>query len=103
VRQNITVVRRDRNEEQTLVTYFVPEIKRWFQDLQQQENGEVVEHNLDDESMTGMLRRFKSLSEDCRKFLTARLPKYAVPSIFIPLIRIPLSMFSLQSLTHLDS
>ena len=104
VRQNMTVVRRDRNEEQTLVTYFVPETKRWLHHLQQQEDGEGVEHDADDESMTAMLRRFKFLSQDCRKFLAARLPTYAVPSIVIPLIRFPLSMFlqyfiSLGSLT----
>lgn len=30
VRADITVVQRDRNEEQMLVTNFVPETKRWF-------------------------------------------------------------------------
>ncbi|GJN86343.1 L-aminoadipate-semialdehyde dehydrogenase large subunit [Purpureocillium lilacinum] len=85
VRENITVVRRDKNEEQTLVTYFVPEIKRWLQHLEQDSAQEV------DESMGAMLRRFKSLTDDCKSFLAAKVPKYAVPSIFIPLVRMPLN------------
>ena len=93
VRENITIVRRDKNEEHTLVTYFVPEIKRWFEYLENDEGDTDVDHENMDESMTGMFRRFKSLSDDCRKFLAEKLPKYAVPTIFIPLARMPLSMF----------
>ena len=92
VRENITIVRRDKDEEPTLVTYFVPETKRWLQYLQQEEDGKDDEQNLLDESMAGMLRRFKSLSDDCKKLLATKVPKYAVPSIFIPLARMPLSM-----------
>lgn len=91
VRENVTTVRRDKNEEQTLVTYFVPETRRWFQYIQQLESGKIIEPDLGDESMSGMLRRFKSLSEDCKKFLATKVPKYAVPSILIPLARMPLS------------
>lgn len=94
IRESVTVVRRDKDEEPTLVTYFVPETKRWFQHLQQQEEGKFVEQDLQNESMAGMLRRFKSLSEDCKKFLATKVPKYAVPTIFIPLSRMPLSMYS---------
>lgn len=92
IRENVTIVRRDKNEEQTLVTYFVPETKRWFEHLEQQEDKKTSGHDLQDESMTGMLRQFKSLSEDCKKFLGTKLAKYAVPTIFIPLARMPLSM-----------
>lgn len=91
LRENVTIVRRDKNEEPTLVTYFVPETKRWFQHLQQKEDGNDIEQSLLNESMAGMLRRFKSLSEDCKKFLATKVPKYAVPSIFIPLARMPLN------------
>jgi L-aminoadipate-semialdehyde dehydrogenase len=96
VRENVTIVRRDKDEEPTLVTYFVPETNRWFQYLEQQEDGKVTGQESLDESMAGMLRRFKSLSEDCKKFLATKVPKYAVPSIFIPLARMPLSMFPLM-------
>lgn len=93
VRENVTVVRRDKNEEPTLVTYFVPETKRWFEHLEQLEEDKDIDQELLNESMAGMLRRFKSLSEDCKKFLATKVPKYAVPTIFIPLARMPLSIF----------
>jgi L-aminoadipate-semialdehyde dehydrogenase len=91
VRENITVVRRDRNEEQTLVTYYVPETKRWLQHLQKQSLG--IRHAIGGESMSEMLKQFKSLSDDCRKFLAEKIPKYAVPTLLIPLSRMPLSKF----------
>ena len=93
VRENVTLVRRDKDEELTLVTYFVPETKRWFQYLQQHEAAKVIERDIQHESMARMLRRFKSLSEDCKNFLATKIPNYAVPKFFIPLARMPLSMF----------
>jgi L-aminoadipate-semialdehyde dehydrogenase len=96
VRENVTIVRRDKDEEPTLVTYFVPETKRWFQHIQKEEDGKVIDQNLGEESMAGMLRLFKSLSDDCKKFLATKVPKYAVPTVFIPLARMPLSMFPLD-------
>ena len=92
VRENVTIVRRDKNEEHTLVTYFVPETKRWLQHLQEQGDTDIHNGELD-EGMGEMLKRFKSLSEDCRKYLATKLPKYAVPNILIPMVRMPLSMF----------
>ncbi|UKZ67676.1 putative NRPS-like protein biosynthetic cluster [Trichoderma atroviride] len=89
VRENVTLVRRDKDEEHTLVTYFVPETKRWFQHVQK-ESGQL-EPESQDESMGQMLRKFKSLSEDCKKYLATKVPKYAVPSLFIPLARMPLN------------
>ncbi|KAG6355884.1 hypothetical protein INS49_015268 [Diaporthe citri] len=91
VRDNITVVRRDRNEEHTLVAYFVPETRSWFRHLQSQDDPRVIEEEIATETMARMLRRFKLLSDDCKKFLTGKLPSYAVPSIFIPLARMPLN------------
>jgi L-aminoadipate-semialdehyde dehydrogenase len=95
VRENVTVVRRDKDEEPTLVTYFVPETKRWFQYLEQEENRKAFDRDWTDESMAAMLRRFKTLSEDCKKYLATKVPKYAVPTVFIPLVRMPLSKFCL--------
>ncbi|KJR82106.1 L-aminoadipate-semialdehyde dehydrogenase [Sporothrix schenckii 1099-18] len=105
LRENVTLVRRDKNEEHTLVTYFVPETKRWFQHLEELEaqggggagptRSRTSRAALDvpspDESIGQMLLRFRSLSEDTKKFLAGRLPSYAVPSLFIPLARMPLN------------
>ncbi|KAI0020220.1 L-aminoadipate-semialdehyde dehydrogenase large subunit [Xylariomycetidae sp. FL0641] len=88
IRENVTMVRRDKDEEPTLVSYIVPEAKRWFQ--RQEEEGARPPRD-DDESMASMLKRYKALSEDCRKFLKDRVPHYAVPSMFIPLVRMPLN------------
>ena len=90
IRENVTVVRRDQNEEPKLVSYIVPESKRWFQHLK--ECGIHVDDS-EDETMIGMLRRFKSLSDDCKSFLKAKVPQYAVPTMFIPLSRMPLSTY----------
>ncbi|CAK7214666.1 putative NRPS-like protein biosynthetic cluster [Sporothrix bragantina] len=99
LRENVTLVRRDKNEEHTLVTYFVPETQRWFQHLEDEAKkaGRASRSHLDvaaqtpDESIGQMLLRFRSLSEDCKKFLAGRLPSYAVPSLLIPLARMPLN------------
>ncbi len=90
VRENVTMIRRDKDEEPTLVSYIVPENKRWFQHLK--ENGRPV-LDIPGETMGPMLRRFKSLSEDCKAFLKAKVPHYAIPGIIIPLVRMPLSEF----------
>ena len=95
VRENVTIVRRDKDEEQTLVAYIVPETNRWLQKLQDQEgNSQVLKQDAIDESMAGMLRQFNTLSADCKSFLAQRVPKYAVPSIIIPLARMPLSKYT---------
>ena len=91
IRDNVTVVRRDRNEEHTLVAYFVPETRSWFRHLQSQDDPGLIEEEIATETMAGMLRRFKLLSDDCKKFLMGKLPSHAVPSIFIPLARMPLN------------
>ena len=41
--------------------------------------------------MVGMLRRFKTLRLDAREALRSKLPVYAVPSIIIPLRKMPLT------------
>jgi len=87
----------------TLVAYFVLETKRWLQYLQEHGNGQSLKQDTIDESMIGMLRRFKSLSEECQKFLAMRVPKYAVPSIAIPLARMPLSKCASLHTIHIST
>jgi len=61
VRENVTLVRRDAYEEQTLISYFVP-VKEGVWDL-----------------------------ADIRKWLRQKLPSYSIPSVFVPLSRMPLT------------
>lgn len=86
VRENVTLVRRDKDEEPTLVSYVVPEMKRWEELLRQK----GVAETSDDNSMLGMLKRFRALRDDVREFLKTKVPVYSVPSVIVPLSRMPL-------------
>jgi L-aminoadipate-semialdehyde dehydrogenase len=92
VRENVTTIRRNKDEEPTLVSYIVPEAKRW---LEAQSTPATSEIDPDlgpfDESMVVMINRYKALSESCKDFLRGRLPTYAIPAIIIPLARMPLN------------
>ena len=87
IRENCTLLRRDKDEEPTLVTYIVPEMHSWHQWLEQQH----LQETLTDDSMVGMLRRFKALVDEARNYLKTKLPTYAVPTVFVPLRRMPLN------------
>ncbi|KAJ3001000.1 large subunit of alpha-aminoadipate reductase [Globomyces sp. JEL0801] len=65
IRENVTLVRRDKDEEKTLVSYFVPLAK-----------------SLDD---------VNAFILDVRNYLKQKLPTYAIPSVFVPLKRMPLT------------
>ncbi|KAJ1548360.1 large subunit of alpha-aminoadipate reductase [Cladochytrium tenue] len=71
VRENVTLVRRDKFEEPTLCSYFVP--------LEVASDGTVWDGNL------------SALIKDIREYLKQKLPIYAVPSVFAPLSRMPLT------------
>ena len=45
----------------------------------------------EDDTMVGMLKRFRLLREDVRAVLRTKLPSYAVPSVIIPLRKLPLT------------
>ncbi|KAJ3101512.1 large subunit of alpha-aminoadipate reductase [Phlyctochytrium bullatum] len=66
VRENVTLVRRDKFEEPTLCSYFVP--------LSSSTQEEI-----------------SALIKDVRDYLRQKLPAYAVPSVFVPLTRMPLT------------
>ncbi|KAF2808878.1 alpha-aminoadipate reductase [Mytilinidion resinicola] len=87
VRENVTLLKRDAYEEPTLVSYIVPEMKRWYQWLE--DHGRIDDST--DTSMVGMLKRFKFLRDDVREHLKKKLPAYAVPSVLVPLSRFPLN------------
>ena len=87
VRENVTLVRRDKDEEHILVSYIVPELSVWPQWLERKGLSDKPE----DKSMSGMLNRFAGLRDDLRTYLGTKLPTYAVPNIIIPLNRMPLN------------
>jgi len=88
VRENVTLVRRDKDEEPTLVSYIVPlhtdEIDGL---LSADEAGEDVKG---DEIVRG-LRRYRRLIAEIKAYLKGKLPSYAVPTVVVPLTRLPLN------------
>lgn len=112
IRENVTLVKRDHNEEQILVSYYVPEMQRWREWYSEQEQREAKEPALADGGnrmlgVTGGIRRrvsaregmdvaqrmriFELLTVNVRDLLKKRLPVYAVPTLFIPMLRLPLT------------
>jgi L-aminoadipate-semialdehyde dehydrogenase len=87
VRENVTLVRRDKFEEPTLVSYFVPDMSKWAQWLE----SKGIQEDDSADGMVGMLRRFRPLRDDARDHLRSKLPTYAVPTVIIPLKRMPLN------------
>lgn len=87
VRENVTLVRRDKFEEQTLVSYVVPNMKEWSSWLASQGRKDEV----DDESMGDRFRRFRPLQQEVQKFMQSKLPTYAVPSVIVPMRAMPLN------------
>ena len=64
IRETVTLIRRDKDEEKTLVNYFVPLIE---------------------------ISNAGALIKDIRDFLRQKMPSYAVPSVFVPLTKMPLT------------
>ncbi|CAG8803211.1 11322_t:CDS:2, partial [Racocetra persica] len=85
VRENVTLVRRDKNEEQTLVCYFVP--------LQGGDLNEFLSSTdeSDVEEMMVEKRKYNRLIKQIKDYLKTKVPSYCVPSVFVPLKKMPLT------------
>ncbi|KAL5514189.1 hypothetical protein ACEPAG_2277 [Sanghuangporus baumii] len=85
IRENVTLVRRDKNEEKTLVSYFVPvegsALDEYTSDV----------HEADSRTLFSGIRRYRRLIRDIREHLKKKLPSYSVPTVFVPLKRMPLN------------
>ena len=75
VRENVTLVRRDKDEEKILVSYFVPldgpSLSAYASDIQEDE---------DPKGVVGGIRKYRRLIKDIREYLKKKLPSYSVPS-----------------------
>lgn len=87
VLENITLVKRDKFEEQTLVSYVRPKMDAWAAFLK--------ERGLEDESdswaLPDRMERFKLLQAQLQEYLRTKLPAYAVPTLIIPMPAMPLN------------
>jgi L-aminoadipate-semialdehyde dehydrogenase len=82
VRENVTLVRRDKYEEKVLVAYFVP--------LTGSKELEALVSGGEEEVETGKggsatdvakrLRRYRHLIKDIREYLKTKLPSYSIPT-----------------------
>lgn len=84
VRENVTLVRRDKNEEPTLISYIVPKDSPELALLKD----DVEESN--DPIING-LAMYGPLIKDIKKYLRTRLALYAIPTIIVPLKSLPLN------------
>jgi L-aminoadipate-semialdehyde dehydrogenase len=87
VLDNVTLVRRNKDEEQTLVSYIVPDMQKWQKWLEQK----GLEDDTSGEGIQGRLRRFWPLGDDVKQYLKEKLPSYAIPDVIIPLEKFPLN------------
>ncbi|KAK3362458.1 hypothetical protein B0T25DRAFT_524378 [Lasiosphaeria hispida] len=91
IRDCKTLVRRDRNEEPTLVSYIVPEEREWRRWLSDRGLAGVEDEGVEMGSVTIFLKKFRRMQTEVRDHLKTRLPSYAVPTIYIVLNKLPLN------------
>ncbi|KAF3933363.1 hypothetical protein ABW19_dt0204658 [Dactylella cylindrospora] len=91
VRENVTLVKRDKDEEPTLVSYIVP-LQNDELDAMESADETAVDGDEDiDDDIIRRLRRYRRLIQDIKKYLGTKLPAYAVPTVVVPLARMPLN------------
>ncbi|KAN0063093.1 large subunit of alpha-aminoadipate reductase [Thecaphora frezii] len=92
VRENVTLVRRDKDEEKVLVSYFVP--GPGAVELEEKssagEEADGARASRDAHLVRGM-RRHRRLIKNIRDHLKKKLPAYSVPTLFVPLGKMPLN------------
>ena len=75
IRENVTLVRRDKYEEKVLVSYFVPQdgaaLDEFVSDAGEDE---------EDRGLVKGIKRHRRLIRDIREYLKKKLPSYSVPS-----------------------
>lgn len=84
VRENVTLVRRDKNEEPTLISYIVP---RECDELEQFKRD--AGHGTD--PIVEGLVVYRELIRDIKAHLKKRLAAYAIPTIIVPMAKLPLN------------
>ncbi|KAH8175983.1 male sterility protein [Sarocladium implicatum] len=91
VRECKTLLRRDRNEEPTLVSYVVPENQEWLKWLSEHGLEDADEQGTEIGSVTVYPKRYRPMQTEIRDHLKSRLPIHAVPTYFIFLQKMPLN------------
>ncbi|WRT68740.1 L-aminoadipate-semialdehyde dehydrogenase [Kwoniella shivajii] len=92
VRENVTLVRRDKDEEKVLVSYFVPIDGDELDGLMSSSEAGDQDgaQDLNTEMIQGV-RRYRRLIKDIREYLKKKLPSYSIPAVYFPLRKLPLN------------
>lgn len=88
VRQNITLVRKNANNEPTLVTYMVP---RFDMDDQLSKFQTPISDDVANDQIVSGLIGYYLLAKDIKQFLKKRLASYSIPSLIIVWNTLPLN------------
>lgn len=96
VRENVTLVRRDKDEEKVLVSYFVPSSSAAELEYSESSDGEAgpsanASTGSSNKDLVRGMRRYRNLIKDIRDHLKKKLPAYSVPTLFVPLGKMPLN------------
>ncbi|CAN6632471.1 L-2-aminoadipate reductase [Trichomonascus vanleenenianus] len=83
VRANVTLVRRNKDEEPVLVSYIVPQRSEQYES-EGESDGE-------DDAVVAGLVRYRGLIKNIKLFLKGKLPSYAIPTVIVPLAKLPLN------------
>lgn len=89
VRENVTLVKRDKDEEPTLVSYIVP---RECPELETFKAGITIDdEDLKNDRIVEALVQYRELIKDIKGYLKKRLASYAIPTLIVPLVKLPLN------------
>ncbi|KAK4069902.1 uncharacterized protein Triagg1_6697 [Trichoderma aggressivum f. europaeum] len=91
VRECKTLLRRDRNEEPTLVSYIVPEDQEWLKWLAERSLDDTEDQGTEIGPVTVYSKRYRPMQPEVRDHLKSRLPVHAIPTYFICLKKMPLN------------
>lgn len=87
IRENITLVRKDKNNEPLLVTFFVPKV---VDELKKFKTVSEDIEKITDPIVKGLVE-FTNLIKDLKIHLKKRLAAYSIPTIIIPMTKLPLN------------
>lgn len=88
VRENVTLVRRDKNEEPTLISYIVPRDSPELSSYKSEFDEDAEEAK--DPIVKGLVA-YRELIRDIKAYLKKKLASYAIPTIIVPLVKLPLN------------
>ncbi|KAG8681545.1 large subunit of alpha-aminoadipate reductase, partial [Ceratobasidium sp. 395] len=91
VRENVTLVRRDKNEEKVLISYFVPASGKGVDEFMSSAGEDEDDTGAAGKNFSKGFKVYRRLIKNIREHLKKKLPSYSVPSLFVPLNRMPLN------------